>query len=266
MRQNHKYLEFLSTALRIVEAAGDLIQSTDVWTGATRKTDGTLVTGADRAASRLITDLINAAYPDHRVLSEEDSTIYDSRTEFTWIVDPLDGTTNYARGLPIWGVSLGLLEGGNPVAGVLAFPLLRETFAATLGGGATRNGVPLTTAPLQAPDDEHFMALCSRTGGRYRITTPLKPRILGSAAYHLAKVADGSLVAAIEATPKVWDIAAALLVLEEAGGVAKSLSQITPIFPLPPGVRDYRDTSFSLLAGANLALVDAVISGLAVLD
>jgi myo-inositol-1(or 4)-monophosphatase len=248
----------LSTARTIAAGADQLLLQSFGTVTASQKADGTLVTQTDRAADEFITSQLSTAYPDHAIVSEERSTLYDPARQFTWIIDPLDGTTNFARGLPIWGVSIALLVEGILVVGLLSFVSLHERFEAVLGGGATLNALPLRTASNTVVDDQHFLMLCTRTPRRYRIDTPLKPRILGSAAYHLAAVARGSALAGIESTPKVWDIAAALLILTEAGGCYASLDPQTRIFPLPALSQDYERISFPLVAAANPTILSKV--------
>jgi len=113
------------------------------------------------------------------------------------------------------------------------------------------------------PDNQHFITLCTRTLSRYQVDTPLKPRILGSTAYHLAAVANGSTLASVESTPKLWDIAAALLILTEANGCYQPLNDSPTIFPLVAnansGSQDYERTSFPLLAAANQSVMDNLL-------
>jgi myo-inositol-1(or 4)-monophosphatase len=156
----------------------------------------------------------------------------------------------------LFGVSVLLLYLGLPVVGLLSFSLLHETYTALLHQGASLNGCLLHTATNDAADDQHFLMLCTRTPRRYTIDSPLKPRILGSAAYHIAAVASGSALAGIESTPKLWDLAAALLILTEAGGCYRCLEQQQPIFPLAPTTKDYQQTSYALLAAANISIMD----------
>jgi myo-inositol-1(or 4)-monophosphatase len=250
---------FMSTVQQIVVGADQILLQAFGTVSASRKADGTLVTQADNAVDEFITKQIKSAFPDHAVLSEERNTTYNPAFDFTWVIDPLDGTTNFARGLPIWGVSVALLYLGSPVLGLLSFPSLREIYTAIVHQGAFLNNHPLTTATNQTVDDQHFMMMCTRTPLRYRIDTPLKPRILGSAAYHLVSVANGSALAAIEATPKLWDIAAVLLILTEAGGCYQSLDKQTLIFPLEPTLANYERTSYPLLAAANQTILDDLL-------
>ncbi len=220
---------------------------------ARRKRDGTLVTQADEQADALISARLQDRFPDHNVLSEEQTTTYDPSVEYTWVVDPLDGTTNYARGLPIWGVSMGLLRYGRPLLGVVHFPILHELFTAVLGQGARLNDQPIASSPETQVDDQHLYTKCTRTHRYFHVDTPLKPRMLGSAAYHMLKVADGTALAGIESTPKVWDLAGAHIVVTEAGGQIRYLDG-SAVFPLPGQALDYAARSKPVLAAANPAL------------
>ena len=159
---------------------------------ARRKADGSLVTRADEEIDRLLARRIGQRFPDHGVLSEEQSTRYDPSHRYTWVIDPIDGTTNYARGLPLWGISIALLEQGTPVVGVIDFPAMSERFAAQHGGGATRNNVALQTDGHAELDNIHLLTQCSRTQRRYRVDVPLKRRMLGSVTVHLTRIAAGS--------------------------------------------------------------------------
>lgn len=250
--------EYLAAAHTIVRRAADLLQATFGDVTATRKVDGSLVTEADRRADAAIIDALTRQFPDHAILSEEGQTSYDPSFEYTWVIDPLDGTTNFARGLPLWGISVALLRHGAPVVGLLSFPMLGLEYRAIHEVGAWRNERPLATDAMLTPDDQHFIMCCTRTAKHYRVTTPLKTRILGSATYHIAAVAEGSAVAGIEATPKLWDVAAALLILTEADGTYQPLRQQGPLFPLEPKSKDFRTRSMPILTACNQNLRDIV--------
>jgi len=256
-KSNHPYAEELIFAERLAAEAAALALSQFGHATARRKYDGTLVTATDEAVDLLIAERIAAAYPDDAVLSEERVTHYDPSVGRTWVIDPLDGTTNFARGFPTWGVSIALLEEGAPVVGVVHFPALEEVFAATVGGGATCNGVAIHTLPdtTVLGDDQVFME-CTRTRRLFSVNLPFKNRILGSAAYHLCKVAQGCALGGIEGTPKVWDIGAAALILQEAGGVLQRLEPDTPpIFPLEGVAGEYGARSMPLVHGANDSVI-----------
>ncbi|MCB0046486.1 MAG: hypothetical protein KDD92_13770 [Caldilineaceae bacterium] len=248
--QLRRYLDF---AAHIAREAGARSANHFRKVDARRKGDGTLVTIADEEADRFISREIRAAFPDHAVLSEEQTTLYDPNVEFTWVVDPIDGTTNFARGMSIWGVSIGLLQAGRPLVGVLHMPMLGETYSGAMGLGAACNGIALTSASETEPTDQHLLVQCTRTLQELRLETPLKSRMLGSAAYHMTKVAEGSALAGLEATPKVWDIAAVAVIMAEAGALL-TLRDGSPGFPLPAEALDYVDRSMPTLAAANPAM------------
>ena len=216
-----------------------------------RKADHTLVTDADLEADERLTRALEAAFPGVPVLSEERATVLPDTPE-AWVIDPLDGTTNFALGLPMWGVLLAFLEGGQPTVAVAYFPVMDEVYLAVRGQGATRNGETIHTRGVDTAHETAFALVCSRSLQRYRLDWPWKLRILGSAGYEMALVARGVAIAALESTPKVWDLAAPTLLVTEAGGHWGVLEGASP-FPLRPGV-DYRKADFPMLAAASLPL------------
>jgi myo-inositol-1(or 4)-monophosphatase len=186
-----------------------------------------LVTAADREAQRAVTALILATFPRHLVNGEE-GTAGSPGSSHVWYVDPLDGTTNYAHGIPFFCVSVALRAHGRTVAGAVYDPLHDELYAAAAGGGATLNGAPLRVSPVsrldralvvaqaQTVDPDEIRAyarlverLMSVTGG---------VRSLGSPALTLCAIAAGRLEAYCEYAMDPWDIAAGQLILEQAGG------------------------------------------------
>lgn len=252
---SNNFPPFLAFARSLAAEAGELITGYFRRTSARRKSDGTLVTEADERANELIVSAIQTAWPGHAILSEEGSTTYDPAIEYTWVIDPLDGTTNFARGFPIWGVSIALLRAGAPAVAVVDFPMLGESYWATAGGGAFCNDEALQTDQAASIDNQQIFTQCTRTRRRLRIRSPLKARMLGSAAYHLLAMARSSSLVAVESTPKVWDLAGAVLVAQEAGGVVEGLDG-TPVFPLPTEPLDYASISRPVLAAANQSVLD----------
>ena len=190
-----------------------------------------LVTDADKASEARILGCLRAAYPSHAILSEEDGATAGSSTR--WVIDPLDGTTNYAHGVPHWSVSIAAEVGGVLMAGVVFDPFKGELFAASRGGGATLNGKPMWVRPtrvlgeallatgfpydLWAHPDEP-LTLFDRFAGRAR-----GMRRMGSAALDLAYVAAGRFDGFYEFKLKAWDVAAGALLVTEAGGVVTHL-------------------------------------------
>ncbi|MGD9093261.1 MAG: inositol monophosphatase family protein [Anaerolineales bacterium] len=214
------------------------------------KPDRSIVTEADLAADQLITQSIIGNYPQDNILSEERHTQIDGNSNSaTWVVDPLDGTTNFSLGLPFWGVSMARLVSGIPEIAVLYFPLLDELYTVRQGYGARMNGQPIQVKPPIPDHPAAFFSCCGRTHRHYHVTVPYKPRVLGSAAYGFAAVARGIAVLGFEATPKIWDIAGAWLLVPEAGGVISPYHGDSP-FPLLPGI-DYSDKNFPTVAAAT---------------
>ena len=248
----------LSFAVQLARQAGDLLMqyygSEDLV--ATLKVDHSVVTEADIAADDLIAASIHQFYPDDFLMSEEHQSAYPLH-EFqsdrgVWIVDPLDGTTNFSLGIPIWGVMLARLVGGWPETGVLYFPVLGELYSAQLGQGAFYNGAPLQVQPPSSRRPLSFFSCCSRTYRFYQVNVPYKTRIFGSTGYSLCALAHSIAIVSFDAAPKIWDIAAAWLVVSESGGVIETLDHSQP-FPLQPGI-DYSQRHFPTLAAANQEL------------
>ncbi len=188
-----------------------------------------LVTRADKEVEALIAERVRTAYPDHGFLAEE-GTVREGQ-EYRWIVDPLDGTTNFAHGLPWFAVSVALEHQGTVIVGVVYHPPVDELFVAERGQGAwvsTRGGGYIRLAV--SPTDDLGAALLSTglPGGerrrRHIRTIPAflersrEVRVMGSAAIHLAYVAAGRLDGFWEPGLNIWDVAAGILLVEEAGG------------------------------------------------
>ena len=218
-------------------------------THADLKADRSFVTESDLASDRLIGAAIRQAFPQDHILSEEKDTSSAAGAPAVWVIDPLDGTTNYAVGMHVWGVSIARLEQGIPTLAALYFPLLDELYTAQRGAGAWLNGAPIHTRPPDETQPLSFFVCCSRTHRRYKVSIPYKARILGSSAYSYCMLARGAALIAFEATPKVWDLAGGWLVVQEAGGVIETLFAPPP-FPLSPET-DYARSSFPTLAAAT---------------
>lgn len=242
----------LDFAQELADAAG---QGLVAWLGrasTATKRDGSMVTEADLEVDRLVHDAVTAVWPGHGVVSEETSHLY-AGDDYTWVVDPLDGTTNFANGLAYWGSSIALLHHHEPLLAVMDFPLLQQRFSAVRGHGAYLNGQPLAVRPPSQLHGNQFFTADSRAYRFLEVRLPVKARILGAATYDIAAVAAGVSVACIETTPKVWDLAAAWLVAQEAGAVAGTLFDGPSLFPLSPG-QDYRQRVFPVLIAANADL------------
>lgn len=216
------------------------------------KEDRTLVTEADKAADKMIQQMIQEDFPNDQILSEEGSTIYPN-SEHIWVIDPLDGTVNFSRGLDSWGVSIAHLQKGMPKSAALYFPVTDELFSAAKGEGAFLNGQPLKVNEEADTDLFPIFVHCSRMHKRYRVSLPYKTRSLGAAAYHLCLVANNKAVLAFESTVRIWDFAASWLVVQEAGGKIESLGEQQP-FPTQADT-DYHGLPFPIIAGRSKELL-----------
>jgi len=228
---------FLATAIESVLRAGEIqLKHFDRGVRIDKKGVIDLVTEADVAVERMFRALVGGRFPDHAVLAEElgaSGPPPDGSTP-RWIFDPIDGTTNFAHGLPIFCASLALeIEGRIEIAAVYD-PTRRELFTAERGGGAFLNGEPMRVSPAAElvdsvlctgfPYDVHetvdeIVGLFGRFVGRARAV-----RRLGSAALDLCYVAAGRLDGFWERRLQAWDIAAGALLVEEAGGRISTLT------------------------------------------
>ena len=224
------------------------------------KDDGSLVTKSDRWADAYIKAALEKEFPEYGVLTEE-STQTLGEQEWSWVVDPLDGTTNFARGIPIWGISLGLLHHGTPVFGYVAIPPLRQNiygWSDEHGSAAFLNDI-LIHLPEVAPNPDalgnYFFSACSRSLEKMgRSKFPFKLRMLGVASYNILTVAIGSTIGAVEATPKIWDIAAVWVILKAIGAIWVPLEASQNIFPLELG-KDYSSRNFPTLVVSHSELL-----------
>jgi myo-inositol-1(or 4)-monophosphatase len=194
-----------------------------------------LVTRADRMSEEIISGLLRGRFPDHGILAEE-GTLHKGQ-DYRWIIDPVDGTTNFAHGLPLFAVSIGLEYRGQVIAGVIYHPPMGELFYADRGQGAfvRANGIDVALAvsdvvsvgeavvatglPYDIRDTGVNVTNISRLA---RIAREV--RILGAAALHLAYVAAGRIEAFWEPALNPWDLTAGALLVEEAGGRMSHMS------------------------------------------
>ena len=186
-----------------------------------------LVTQIDRHSEEIIVTRIQAQYPDHQILTEETPPV-ESNSAFKWIIDPLDGTTNYVHGFPFYAVSIGLEYDGEIVMGVVFIPETYELFSAQKGKGARLNGNPIqvsNTADLQYsllatgfPYEllDHFYENMSFFKSFYERSQSV--RRAGAAAIDLCYTACGRFDGFWEMDLKPWDTAAGIVIVREAGG------------------------------------------------
>ena len=229
------------------------------------------VSDADKKAEEFLRAAIQKRFPDHAILGEEGKDEGPALAEYTWVLDPLDGTTNYINGLPLFAVSVGVLRQGRPVVGAIWSPVSPDggpgLFSARAGGGASLNGRKITIADRgpsgAAPVARRLAAVPGGFGLLLGFTGPLRrhagePRTLGSMAVEGALVAAGVLQYAILWSPKIWDVAAAVTIVQAAGGSAlvreSGRWQELKLFRLPidksGGARPLRDWCSPVVIGA----------------
>lgn len=212
------------------------------------------VTDADLDADKIIHDLLTDTYPDFGWLSEETKDSPDRLSkEFTWVVDPLDGTKEFIEGVPHFVVSIGLVQNGNPVLGVLYNPVTEEMFHAVRGNGTYYNDKEVQCSQKENMDQVDIVVSRSeiRAGLWENYTQTFQSRSeIGSVAYKLGLVASGKFEFFATLKPKnEWDICAGQIILTEAGGTLRNIGNFTP-----PVFNQKTTLQTPGLVGGNLAL------------
>ncbi|MGH2448312.1 MAG: inositol monophosphatase family protein [Chloroflexota bacterium] len=191
-----------------------------------------VVTAADLESERFIADALRAAFPQDGIVAEEGARS-TARGERCWYIDPLDGTLNFSRGLPVWCVTVSLFEEGEPVLGVVLDPVRREMFSGATGLGAWCNDQALTgshvtalnQALVQATVDFHDDTLHAGLRDLNAIAPcVLRTRNLGAAALTLAYIAAGRMDAMLHRYAHPWDYGAAVAIVQAAGGVVTAMN------------------------------------------
>jgi len=231
-----RWADELAFATNLAARAGELLRASyERVERIDRKSPRDVVTEVDYASEKLAIDAIRGRFPDDAILAEESGhhervgAAHGSANGRTWVVDPLDGTVNYANGIPYFCVSVALVDGDHPAVGVIYDPLRDDCYQATADGQATLNGHSAHAGTKDALGDFVVsMAIIGRGGiGRERaIARKIRiHRRMGSAALSLAYVASGRFDAFVQnGGLSLWDVAAAGLVVERAGGTVTDLS------------------------------------------
>ncbi|WP_049927568.1 NAD(+)/NADH kinase [Halopiger goleimassiliensis] len=183
------------------------------------KTDKSdIVTEADQQADRIITTVVRNEFPEHSIFSEE-STFVDGDSPYTWVIDPLDGTGNFAHGNPNYSVSIALLEDGRPVVGVVHVPETDETFHAIAGEAAYEGETRIETTDRETLDESMLLSGYDPDGSflAHYYAQARGVRRLGSAALNLCYLASGSADAVWEYDTYPWDVAAGVVIARTAG-------------------------------------------------
>ena len=236
-------MEFIEQVGDIAREAGRLIRGMEGDRSLHVEEKGSsydIVTAADTASQRLIFDRVRQLFPRDRMVGEEDNlsdrAILDliaESDERVWVVDPLDGTVNFFRGLGSYTVSVGVFEGGEVIAGAIYTPETDELCLAEPGSGATLNGKPIRVAEHADLKDAigatHVPVSNAEPRRRYLrweaelVMACQNLRLIGSSARSQCKVATGAIDFYFENGPHPWDVAAGSLIVREAGGVASRL-------------------------------------------
>ena len=224
------------------------------------KPDGSLVTDADLAIQERMAAEIARAFPDDAIIGEEGELSTGPRhARYHWVLDPIDGTNNFARGLPGFSISIGVLRDGMPFAGAVYDPITRWLFTASAGRGAWLNDRPLRTsrAPLsdgsliavRTPFEDGLPPFVEEWLRRHRL------RRFGSTALQLCYAAMGGLDLVYDHRSTLWDLAGAAPVVLEAGGVL-TLADGAPLFPIASPRRD--SPAVAILAGNSASHAQAL--------
>jgi len=229
------FADFLETAELAARAGGEVVESFFRRAGLEVSAKGTndFVTAADRASEEAIVELILGRHPNHCVLAEEGGELGSAGSSRRWFVDPLDGTTNFIEGLPVYAVSIACAEAGRLVAAAVLEPRAGNLFKASRGGGAFWNG-----EPMRVSDRNRLRGAFMATGFPFRARAAIDLylsvfkavfleakalRRTGAAALDLAYTAAGVYDGFFEFRLAPWDIAAGALLIEEAGGRVSDL-------------------------------------------
>ncbi len=223
---------YLETAAETAREAGALVATyLQRHVGFELKGDYDLVTEADRASERLIVDRLRSHFPTHSIVAEEGGG-QAGTSEYRWYVDPLDGTTNFAHGFPMFNVTMGLERSGELIAGVILDPLLDELFTAEQGSGAFLNSRRIHVSRAERIEDSLVATGFPSRKRHQNVNVHFYYQLAmlshgvrraGAAALDLAYVACGRLDAFWEFDLNPWDVAAGVLLVREAGGICSDM-------------------------------------------
>ena len=215
----------LEVAIKAAKEAGEILKNNfQRESSVTLKEDGSFQTEADRLSEEKINLIIKESFPTHSILAEE-SGLSQKKSTYLWLIDPLDGTTNYTIKFPFFAASIALAKEGVVQLGVIYNPILNDLFVAERSAGATLND-----SPIKVTDKENLAKTFigySRSQKKKKEFAQIfpkvelatrTPKILGSVALQLCYVANGVLDASVSLIANSWDTAAGALIVEEAGG------------------------------------------------
>jgi myo-inositol-1(or 4)-monophosphatase len=246
----------LETAIVAARLAGQRAMEEIDFTKTSLKNNSEMVTQTDTHCQKIIIDRIKETYPDHGFIAEEgnDGKIFKQPPrggeKFWWIIDPIDGTNNFAHRMLLFAVSIGLIYEGEPIIGVIFEPATESIFTAVKDDEAQLNGRRITAGEEEMNEfssvglDSHFECDNGVPAWTCEIIKRTRFRNLGTTALQLAYVAKGGMVATITNTPKLWDIAAGKVITESAGAIMTDW-QGGKIFPVDPD--NYEGQTFQVI-------------------
>lgn len=256
MQTENRYTEFITSAL--TDASAIARSSFGKVSGTVKTEDNNQVlTETDIKIGELLVARVKESYPDHNIIDEE-AGVVDNQSLYTWVIDPIDGTSNFANGVPMYGIMIGLLEGSTPIAGGIALPSFEKTYVAEKGTGTYCNGEKVSVSNEASllnslvaygidGHQENSQITFDEAGSLAHIILGIRNLRSSNSAYDVTLVASGAYGAALNKTSKIWDNVAPHVVIEEAGGVytdfyGKPMDYSNPTAKV--------DDNFTLCAGA----------------
>lgn len=255
-----EYEEIRSRVIEWTREVGVLARERQGRAVASRKADRSLVTDVDHAVQDILLERIGREFPADAVITEETQESPERHATVgsanrCWVIDPIDGTRNYARGFPLFTISVGLMEAGRPVLGVIHNPMTENMYSAAQGGGAWLDGAPMAAADRPMASGTLIGVPSARRAALPEILHGWMDRMVlrntGSTALHLALVASGAMDAAYSDDCRLWDVAAGAVIACEAGAVFIRPTG-EPHFPMDLTSYVDQDVPF-IVAGPHLA-------------
>ena len=225
-----RYASLARVATEIAVSVGDAIVQSDVRIVTRKKGRANFATAADHAAEKAVLERLAAHDPGVPVLAEESAKAAIRKAERLWVVDPIDGTLNFSRAIPFYCVVIAYVEGGRTRAAAVHAPRTGETYTASEGRGATRNGVAISVGSVTKLSEAFAVASLGfggtkRKDSRFVVlnSTTARLRVLGSAALEMCYLAMGAFDLFVHEALSPWDIAASAFIAREAGASVLSL-------------------------------------------
>ena len=233
--------QMLETAIVAARLAGQRAMEELRYTHTSIKNENELVTQADPICQKIIIDRIRETYPEHGFIGEEggDGNLLSipprSGEPIWWVIDPIDGTNNFANGMLCFSVSIAAMLDGVPILGVIFEPATDSMYTAAVDMDAALNGSRITVNEDEIDRFASFGVdshpLASIETGKQKIMAQTRYRCLGSTALHMAYVAKGAMIGTVSPAAKLWDIAAGIILIERAGGTVTD-TQGNPLLPV----------------------------------